>query len=321
MRYRLRFTSPEAGVLAGRQLGSAWRGAFGRALRRSVCITNLPRCDDCALLEHCVYPRTFEKRTPSGAKKLRLYPNAPNPYVLAPALDSWDSADETVKLGVTLFGAANDDAPTTLRAVRTAAAEGLTGRRIELAFVDAAAEAPAASRQAWTTTGLRSSPAQRVMPPESVVPPAVARIRLLSPLRIRADGRYVGRDRLNFRAFAANLLRRTSLLTHFFGEPWEVDFAGLLEQAAEVRIADAQLHWQEGTRHSSRQQARIPMGGLVGSFVAEGPAIRALWPCLLLGQWTHIGKGCTMGLGRYVVEPPGSDQAEDGEGWPTPVRL
>ena len=51
MRYRLRFHVGDAQALQDLYLGSAWRGAFGRALRRSACITNLPRCDDCALLE------------------------------------------------------------------------------------------------------------------------------------------------------------------------------------------------------------------------------------------------------------------------------
>ena len=51
------------------------------------------------------------------------------------------------------------------------------------------------------------------------------------------------------------------------------------------------------------------MGGIVGSFVAEGPAIATLWPCLWLGQWTHLGKGCTMGLGRYALEPVSSGGA------------
>ena len=78
-RYRLRFRGGDGAALEGRYLGSAWRGAFGHALRRSACITNLPRCDDCALLEHRVYPRTFEKRTPADAQKLRLYPTTPNP--------------------------------------------------------------------------------------------------------------------------------------------------------------------------------------------------------------------------------------------------
>lgn len=323
-RYRLRFRrSPNARVLEGRYLGSAWRGAFGHALRRSVCITNLPRCDNCALLAHCVYPRTFEKRTPADAQKLRLYPTTPNPYVLALAHDDRDAANETIDLGLTLFGtSASDGAPTILLALRQAAQTGLTTRRVVLEHVETQAEV--ADGHSWTTVqredgALRGLPAYTVTPPQTPSPPTALRVRLLSPLRIRAEGRYVRPGQFGFRAFAANLLRRISLLTYFFGaQPLEVPFAALLDEAANTDIEDADLRWWEGTRHSSRQRSRIPMGGIVGSFVARGPVVAALWPCLWLGQWTHIGKGCTMGLGRYVVEPLDSDSADR---WQGPMPL
>ena len=303
MRYRLRFHVGDAQALQGLYLGSAWRGAFGRALRRSACITNLPRCDGCALLDRCVYPRTFEKRTPADTEKLRLYPTIPNPYVLAPRTDV---ADETGALDVTLFGDANDDAPAILQALDRAGQDGLTQRGVPLRLLETQAET---STGEWTTVqngrgGLRSCAARLVETPRPAAPPSALRVRLLSPLRIRYGERYVRPRQLDFRAFATNLLRRVSLLTYFFGtRPLEVEFAALLQEAERIRIEDAQLRWREGVRHSSRQQARIPMGGIVGSFVVRGPAVATLWPCLWLGQWTHIGKGCTMGLGGYALEP------------------
>ena len=303
MRYRLRFHAGDREALRGIYLGSAWRGAFGRALRQSACITNLPSCDDCALLERCVYPRTFEKRPPADTQKLRLYPTTPNPYVLAPHPEI---VDETLGLDVTLFGDGNDDAPAILQALDRAGRDGLTRQRVPLRWLETQAET---STGEWTTiqsdgAGLRTCAARFVATPRSEAAPPAVRVRLLSPLRIRADGRYVDPRQFGFRAFAANLLRRVSLLTYFFGKrPLEAEFATLLQEAERVRIEDAQLRWREGARHSSRQQARIPMGGIVGSFVAQGPAVATLWPCLWLGQWTHIGKGCTMGLGRYALAP------------------
>ena len=306
MRYRLRFRVGDAQPVRGIYLGFAWRGAFGRALRRSACITNLPSCGNCALLERCVYPRTFEKRTPDDAQKLRRYPTIPNPYVLAPRTDA---ADGTMALDVTLFGDANDDAPAILQALDRAGRDGLTQRRVPLRLLETQAETCAGAAGRWTTIqsdggGLRSCLAHIVATPSLDAPPTAVRVRLLSPLRIRSGGRYVHPRELDFRAFAANLLRRISLLTYFFGTcPLEVDFAALLKEAAGVPIEDAQLRWQDRARHSSRQNARIPMGGMVGSFVVRGPLVATLWPCLWLGQWTHIGKGCTMGLGGYALEP------------------
>lgn len=313
MRYRLRFRVQNAPAVRGRYLGSAWRGAFGGALRRSVCITKLPSCESCALLERCAYPRTFEKRPPADAQKLRLYPKVPNPYVLAPR----PAGDETQELDVTLFGDGNDDAPAVLQALDRAGRDGLTRHRVAMRLVETQAETSAETGAEWTTIqsdggGLRRCPTRLVQIPSSDAPPAAVRVRLLSPLRIRHGERYVSPPRFGFRAFAANLLRRVSLLTYFFGErPWEADFAALLKEAASVPVDDAQLRWQDGERHSSRQKARIPMGGIVGSFVARGPLVATLWPCLWLGQWTHIGKGCTMGLGGYALEP-----ADNGERWP-----
>ncbi len=70
------------------------------------------------------------------------------------------------------------------------------------------------------------------------------------------------------------LLRRISLLTYFFGEtPLETNFAGLLRHAESIPIAKRALHWREWTRYSSRQNEKLQMGGLVGSFALAGAAL------------------------------------------------
>jgi hypothetical protein len=45
--YEFRFAARAPMRMPG-YLGSAWRGGFGRALRRAVCITGLPTCPGCA---------------------------------------------------------------------------------------------------------------------------------------------------------------------------------------------------------------------------------------------------------------------------------
>ena len=111
-RYRFRFL--ERGSEDGRSLaqagylGSAWRGAFGHALRRAVCVTRLPVCDSCMLLQSCIYPWLFESRTPPNAPKLSRYPRTPGPFVLEPHDSQYDGGGRTLNLGVSLFGQAND---------------------------------------------------------------------------------------------------------------------------------------------------------------------------------------------------------------------
>ena len=359
-RYRVRYrehlpegapslASPRTGYL-----GSAWRGVFGRALRETVCVTRLPACDPCVLLRSCPYPFLFESRTPPGAEKLTRYPHTPGPYVLEPADPRFDTGagGGTLNVGVVLFGPANDHLPYVVHALERAGRSGLTARRVRLEMLDVQAESPggaapghgaaegdAADDDAshtrnggWTTIfepGGRLSPVPAGHPAPPSSPPPAVRVRLLTPLRMRRQGRFVGAADFDFRAFAGHLLRRISLLTYFFsGTPLETDFAGLLRRAESVPATERALHWQDWTRHSSRQQADVPMGGVVGSFELDGSRIEPFWPLLWLGQWTHVGRGCSMGLGRYALEPAGAgetgatpDPGSDGAPWPAPLRL
>ncbi len=328
-RYRLRFRERNPGSRAALRsvragyLGSTWRGAFGHALKQTVCVTGLPECDGCALLDSCPYPFVFENRTPPDAKKLALYPRTPNPYVLEPADHGYDSDGETVNLGLTLFGRANAQIPHIVEALKLAGRGGLTARQVKLELLDVQAECPDPGNN-WRAAhdlsdGLGTIPSEQAPPAPSSV-----KIRLISPLRIRRNERLVGPSAFSFRAFAGNLLRRLSLLNYFFGDaPWETDFAGLVRQAESIPVANSDLSWREWSRHSSRQRAKIPMGGLVGTFEIESPELTPFWPCLQLGQWTHLGKGCTMGLGRYALEPVGPGDSEESKQpqWPAPNRL
>ncbi len=63
------------------------------------------------------------------------------------------------------------------------------------------------------------------------------------------------------------------------------------------------LHWYDWQRYSNRQKSKVPMGGIVGSFVLND-LHPDFWPYLWLGQSIHAGKGASMGMGRYrLLEP------------------
>jgi len=49
-RFRLEFVA-SGNVRLPAYAGSTWRGGFGHALRRAVCVTRLPRCPECLLFE------------------------------------------------------------------------------------------------------------------------------------------------------------------------------------------------------------------------------------------------------------------------------
>jgi len=77
--------------------------------------------------------------------------------------------------------------------------------------------------------------------------------------------------------------------------------AVLVDQAAAITRADADMQWQAMERISNRQQARIKTGGLVGSIRYSGDLLPFV-PYLRAGEVIHVGKSTTFGFGRYSVQ-------------------
>lgn len=73
-----------------------------------------------------------------------------------------------------------------------------------------------------------------------------------------------------------------------------------MEQARAVETVSSELHWIEQERYSNRQQRGTPIGGFVGQVTYRGDFTEFL-PYLVLGTYTHVGKGATFGLGGYEV--------------------
>ncbi|MDS4029351.1 MAG: CRISPR system precrRNA processing endoribonuclease RAMP protein Cas6 [Candidatus Contendobacter sp.] len=296
--YRLHFIAQEAARLPA-HAGSAWRGVFGRALKHLVCVTREPACPTCLLYRSCVYPYLFETPPDPAAGKLRKYPTAPHPYLLRPGLGGAHAAGAMVHVDVVLFGHGNRHLPYVLHAFDQAGRRGI-GRsdgRLELSQV-----AQQTTDGDWHSIH-RPGEALRPQPPTiPEPPPCPTRLTLVleTPLRIRQAEKLVGPEAFQFSALFANLLRRISLLTTFHTDtPLEADFAALSRAGGLVRHRAARLRWHEWVRYSSRQDALLQMGGLVGTVDLDGAGLEPFWPYLWLGQWTHAGKGAVMGLGQY----------------------
>lgn len=280
--------------------GSAWRGAFGRALRRTVCVTRLESCDTCLLKTSCAYSYLFETPIPTSAAKMRRYPAAPHPFALQ--VDDATATNGPYALGLSLFGHGNRYLPYIIHAIAQAAAEGIgrRGNRLSLRAVQQA-RIPI---EEWYTVYTPDSEL-RPLPPETSASPAcptTIRIQLCSPLRLQRGGALVGPDEFGFADFFGALLRRLSMLTYFHGDvPLDIDFRDVMERARQVSLSRKTLRWHDWTRYSSRQQTTMQMGGLIGELAFDGEDMGLFWPYLWMGQWTHVGKGTSMGLGRYAI--------------------
>jgi hypothetical protein len=303
-RYRLVFRALDAMRLPD-YAGSAWRGAFGHRLKKLVCVTREPHCPNCLLYRSCAYPYIFETPPDPDVGKLRKYTAAPHPFVLCPGagMCATLAAGDERMLELTLFGSGNRQLPYIVHALDQAARHGLGKHsgRLELLRVEQHAGA-----DDWPVVYRPDTTLQPLAPVLCELPPCPPRPRLQlhTPLRLRADGRNVGAQEFHFKALFSNLLRRISLLTAFHGDtPLETDFAGLTRAAGAVGILDKELHWHDWTRYSSRQNSLMQLGGLLGTIELDGARLAPFWPYLWLGQWTHAGKGTSMGLGKYRIDP------------------
>lgn len=281
--------------------GSAWRGALGWALKRTVCVVQHTPCPQCLLYRSCVFPYLYETPPPQDSRKLRKYPTAPHPFVLR--IKPGQKGPQH-RLGLVLIGNAYRQLPYFIHALEQAGRQGIGSRRQPFKL-QTVSQSTGPDHSQWTTLHTPGGAISPLTLQPAIVPNLPDRlvIHLETPLRLRQHDHLVTPAQFSFGHFFTALLRRLSLLSYFHtDQPWETDFGRLIRQAQGVPHHHPKLHWYDWTRYSSRQETTLEMGGLLGQFELHGPDITELWPLLWLGQWTHAGKGATLGLGQYRVE-------------------
>lgn len=290
--------------------GSMLRGALGHALLRQ---SPLPHDGDqpCALRASCAYCQVF-RPLPTAEHALQKFSNLPVPYCIEPPFDAAHPASQTLAsgqeftFGLVLIGRAIGHTPALLAAFASACQHGLDVR------------AGRASRCTLTSARLEGSdapfwqhgqplPAVPIATPAPPVPPQALRehatLRFHTPLRLQLAGRPASAQTLTARALLIALARRTQLLmdTQLDTAAPQFDFPALCDAADAVQLDARALRWFDVQRYSSRQRRNTPLGGLLGTLHLTGD-LSAFAQVLHLGQWLHVGKNATMGMGAYTLE-------------------
>ncbi|KOR31463.1 hypothetical protein TI04_00740 [Achromatium sp. WMS2] len=268
--------------------GSTVRGALGQALHRIVCLCNNIKCQDCALQPACWYARLYEPAPVTRCPLLHQgYTDAPIPFVPEIAYAGNNlSPGMLFKLGLVLFGKAQAEAiPFLIQAVERLGAFGLGRGRGKLELVG------------WSV--IEQWDPDPWQPPELCT---TVKVILHTPLRLRVDNRIVSPEHFEFRPFFMTLLRRLSLLTCCYGNTvLELDFKGLARQTAQVVVTERNLRWLQWARYTTTQKRYVDMDGLIGEFYLDLSKAQELYPYLWVGQWLHVGKGASMGMGGYSL--------------------
>lgn len=299
-RYRFDFTV-ETPLHLPQYAGSTLRGAFGHALKRTVCVTRERDCKTCPLYRSCAHPAIFAPPAPAkhAAQK---FSEIPAPYAIEPP--PWGaraySPGERIHFHVVLIGHALKHLPVIVHAWQTAFLHGIgpaKGRaRLAGVFQDEG------GIPVYRPGPGRIEPHTATLPAAPMPAPGHLILEFHTPLRLQQNGRPLRAAELTPDRLLMGLVKRTALLSDLHaGQPLDLDFRALARHAATID-GETNLHWRDWGRYSSRQQREMKLGGVVGTWALRGE-LSPFWPFIHLGQWLHVGKETVFGLGHYRIAP------------------
>lgn len=301
--------------------GNTLRGAFGYALRETVCVTRAKTCEGCSYRSACAYPYVFETPIPEGSKQLVGVTHAPVPYRLrATFADPGRTLSEgdCWEFGIDLFGRAVELASAVIAGVERMAGLGIGASRGRSALVEVDARVP----QGWTavlrdrrlstvaaaTVGALAAPLATIGPASGRASvgedaPDTLRVEFTTPVRMRFEGDLV--QEVPFHLLIRTLLRRASSLLAFHEHTdLDVDYRQIIDAASRARIGSSRLARADGWRFSTRQRRTMNLHGMIGSVTYDGAGevdLPAFVPLLQLGELVGVGKGTSFGLGQISV--------------------
>lgn len=284
-------------------LGSTLRGAMGNELKRVCCLKDLSYdCMECEYKHKCHYTYFFLNIHCNNTNTQIKHNTNPNPFVIEPPLNRKRSYREgdLLEFDLLLVGENTQYLPYFVVAAENMAKKGLGVKRSSFIlkgiynsntnkpiYVDGKLESNNIKINTWTFAELRKDFQE-------------LKIKLVTPFRCINNGKIV--SNMDFKLFMRNVFRRLSVLSSFYcGDTWNIDYSTYLRSAEKIKIQNISLEWKDWERYSSRQKSKIKMGGMMGQISFKGHLSDFL-PFIDIASILHIGKGCTMGLGKFEWE-------------------
>jgi hypothetical protein len=292
-----RFTT---GAILPEYKGSTLRGAFGRALKNCACALHRQECSSCMLSPSCCHSFIFEGQTLTGAQGKQ------HPYVIETSDDPRREylPEDNLSFSFLLFGRANEYLPHVIYAIQEMGKDGL-GKNTPDQGRYSLEKVTRDKEIIFENSVLHKAddPPEHTLAQIIEQQPQEISVTCLTPLRLKYNNQL--QDGLPFHILIRAALRRISSLETAYGngEP-DLDYRGLVAEAAKVQQTLADCRWTDIQRYSSRQKTAMQLGGITGRIGYKGDNLAAFLPLLRYCEKTHLGKQTTFGLGQIRVEVP-----------------
>lgn len=314
---RVRFTiEPTEEIRLPEYKGSVFRGGFGYAFKRATCITRDRFCEPCILKLSCAFYRVFESKvSQETADRLRLGSDAPHPFVIEPPMteQQYFEPGDRLTFSLVLIGSAVGQLPFFVYAFMILGESfGIGKGRGRFRLVEVEDEN---GRQLYDNGNLSGgftirSAGEIMGNGQSSVDREIT-LRFETPLRIKTSFERdrkelltrIG-DKASLRVLLKSLYHRVFVLNQLYGEgvkeeePYDSGNLPLVD--GDVEVVRADTFWYDWERYSRRQQRRMKLGGLMGEVTLNGK-VSQYEHLLRLGEYLHVGKGTSFGLGKVEV--------------------
>lgn len=297
--------------------GSTFRGGFGHILKKIVCVNKGQTCENCLLKEKCLYISIFETSPPQDTEIMRKYPSVPRPFVIEPPLNSKREyyKEEELIFSLILIGKAIEYLPYFIFAFQELGKIGIGKGRGK--YILKKVESLSLTKKSTIyeeKDNLLCDSYHHITFNDfhklsSCLSQGKLTLKFITPTRIKYEERFT--KNLEFHILMRNLLRRIFLLSYFHcDEEYKKEKTSsgnnstiklLIEKAKKIKIENQNLRWYDWERYSSRQDTRMKLGGFLGEITYKGESFKDFLPYILLGSFTHLGKGATFGLGKYEI--------------------
>lgn len=280
--------------------GSTFRGAFGYALKQTVCALRQQDCNSCLLRQTCLYVKIFEENL--SAPLTQRLAATPHPYVILPP----DTEEQFLPEGsafdfsLLLFGDVNDALPYFVYAFEKMGQLGIGKGKAKFTLEQVSCKGIPVYQKGETLLSRDHGETELKIPDEFEQDRRDLRLSLKTPLRVKNKSRFV--RQLDFTTLTRSALRRVSGIFAAYGDgDPDLPYRELIQQAEGVNVVSDQTHWHEWQRYSNRQKESMQFGGLRGEIVySQVPAAHR--QLLELASQVHLGKQTSFGLGQIEVE-------------------